>query len=111
MDRALDAVFASPRDHAPSGSAVLDAAQPHFAEKLDSRLREFPEVVFHHALFEHRRSRVDLHSARPKRLKGTLREDRHRFQADNVLRPSRRMNFPGRYHRRHAAMQAALNPA
>ena len=64
VNRALDAVFAGPRNHAASGGSVFHAAQADLAEKLHARGGEFLEVIFHHALFQHRRA-----ARRPSRLR------------------------------------------
>ena len=44
-------------------------------------------------------------------MERALRKDRHRLEPDNVFRAPGRVNFSGGNHRRHAAMQAAVDPA
>ena len=68
VNRALDAVFAGPCDHAASGGSIFHAAQADFAEKFHAGGGEFFEVVFDHALFENRRTGVDLHASGTKRV-------------------------------------------
>ena len=63
-----------------------------------------------HPGLDHRRARMHLHAARAKVRKATLRSDRHRLEADDVARPTGRVNFARRHHRGDAAMQAGIDP-
>ncbi len=111
VDGALDAVFARPSDHLARGRAVLDAAEPDFAEQLDAGRGEFPEIVLDHFAFDHRRAGMNLHAAGAQRPERALREDRHRLQADDVARPAGHVHLAGRDHRGDAAVEIAVDPA
>ena len=69
------------------------------------------EVVFDHALFENRRTGIDLYAAGPKRLEGALRENGHRLQANGIFRAAGRVDFTGGNHRGDATVQAAVDPS
>jgi hypothetical protein len=56
VDGALHAVFAGPFDHLARRLAVLDAAQADLAQQFDARSRQVAEILFHHAVFDHRRA-------------------------------------------------------
>src|SRR6266542_3526624 len=111
MNRTLDAVFAGPGNHSTAGDSIFHTAQTDFAEELHTGGGKFLEIVFDHALFKHRRAGIDLHTTRAKRMEGTLREDGHRFQADDVLRTAGRVHLPRRDHGGNTTVQAALDPA
>ena len=99
------------RDHAASGGSVFYAAQTDFAEKFHAGGGEFFEVIFDHALFENGRTGVDLHSTGAKGVEGALRENRHRFQADDIFGAAGSVDFSGGNHRRDTAVQATVDPA
>src|SRR5260370_28266685 len=93
------------------GLAIFYAAQADLAENLDSGGGEFFEVVFDHAMFDHGSTGINFDSAGAKGVKGALRENRHRLQADNILRTAGRVDFAGGDHRGDAAVEVAIDPA
>src|SRR5258708_1942609 len=111
VNRALYTVLPGPRNHTMSGGAVLYAAKSNLAQEFDSRGSQFFEVIFNHALLQHRRPSVDFHASRPKILEGSLRKDRHCLQSDDIFRAAWRMHFSGGDHRGDTTMQTAIDPA
>src|SRR5215831_18714032 len=109
MNGALDAVFPRPCDHAASGGAVFHAAQADFSEKFHARGSEFLEVVFDHALLEDRSARVDLYSTGTICLKGTLREDGHCLQSNDIFRASGSVHLACRDHCGDASVHVAVD--
>jgi len=111
VNGALDAAFAGPGDHLARGFAVFHAAQADLAQNLDSCSGEFLEVILDHAVFEDGSTRVDLHSARTKGMKGALGEDGHCFQANDVFGAAGGVHFSGGDHCSDAAVKVAIDPA
>ena len=110
VNRAVEAIFARPRDHFARRRSVLDAAQPDLAEEAHPRLRQFLEVALLHAVLDDRRAGVHLYPAGAECGERALRRDRHRFKADDVARPARRMHLARGDHGRDPAMQAGVDP-
>ena len=110
MDRALDAVFARPAHHLVRGLAVLDRAQPDFAQQLDTRLGQILEVLLDHAMLDHRRAGMHLDPRGPEILVPALRRNRHRLEAHDVLGTARHVHLAGRNQRRDPAVQRAVDP-
>ena len=54
---------------------------------------------------------MNLHAARSERLECALRENRHRFEPDDIFRTPRRVDLARRDHGGDAAVQAAVDPA
>src|SRR5260221_2046583 len=98
VNRALDTVFAGPRDHPASSRTVFHAAQADFAEEFHASGCEVFEVILDHALFEHGFAGVDFYASGAIRVEGALRENRHGFQPDNVFRAAGGVNFSGGDH-------------
>ena len=59
------------------GRAVLDAAEPDFAEQLHARRGQFLEILLDHAGFDHRRAGMELDAAGAKRRRTRAARDRH----------------------------------
>ncbi len=100
-----------PSHHLFRGRAVLDAAEPDFAEQLDARRGQLLEVLLDHLAFDHRRAGVHLHAAGAQRPERALREDRHRLEADHVARAAGHVDLARGNHGGDAAVQKAVDPA
>src|SRR5579862_6689729 len=111
MNRALDAVFAGPRDHAASGRPIFHAAEADLAKKFHTGGSQFLEIFFDHTLFENGRAGINLDASRTKCLKGTLRENCHRLESDNVFRAARRVNLTSGNHGGDASVKTTVDPA
>ncbi len=111
MDGALNAVLACPRHHLFRFVARLDRAQAHLTEQAHPGFRQFLEVLFEHAFFDHGRTRQNLDTPWPEVVKRTLRRDGEGLQANNVFGPAWQVNFAGRNHGGHTAMHGRINPA
>ena len=111
VDGAADAVLARPRHHLLRLVGFLDAAEADLAQQRDAGRGQFGEVALDHALLEHRRAGQHLDAARAEAGEGALRGDRQRLDADDVLRPAGQVHLARRDHRRHAAVEAAVDPA
>ena len=110
VNGALDPVLARPADHALRLLSGLDAAEADLAEQLDAGRGEVDEVLLLHALFDDRRAGVNLHPAWPKAIEDALAGDGEGLEADDVAGPARHVHLPGRDHRRHPAVEGAVDP-
>ena len=90
----------------------LAAAEADLAEQLDAGGGQLLEILLDlHLVFDHRRTGMHLHAAGAAASKRALGENRHRFQADHVARPSGHVDLARRNHGGDAAMQIAVDPA
>ena len=111
VDGALDAVFARPFHHAPGGGAVLDAAEPHFAQKLHAGIREVLEILFGHLGLDAGRTGVELDAGWAEIGVLPLCRDRQCLEADDVARAARRVHLAGRDHGGDTAIHVGIDPA
>src|SRR5580704_560952 len=111
MNGALHAVLTGPSDHLAGGRSVFHAAETDFAEKVYAGFRERFEIVFDHAVFQHRRAGENFDAAGTQCGEATLCGDGQSFEANDVFGAARRMHFAGGNHGGDAAMQAAIDPA
>src|SRR6185437_16543845 len=85
--------------------------ETYFAEPPHTRGGHLLEVLLDHTRLDDRRTGVNLDAARPQIGKRALRKNRHRLQADDVLRAAGHVDFTRGDHGGNAAMQKTVDPS
>src|SRR4029434_628726 len=99
-----------PAHHLARGGAVLYAAQSDFAEQFYAGGGHLLEILFDHLAFDAGRTSMHIHAAGPQCPERTLRENRHRLEANDVARTAGHVHFAGGDHGGDAAVQIAIAP-
>ena len=89
VDGALDAILARPRHHLLRFLTLFDAAEPNLPQQFDTCVSHLLEILFYHALLDHRRAGMHLHAAGTHVHESALRRYRQCFDPGHILRPSR----------------------
>ncbi len=111
VNRALDSILARPSDHLTRGRSIFYATQPDLPQHGDASRCQLFKILLNHSMLDHRSPRMNSHAPGTKHRKCPLGKDGHRFHADHIFRPPRRVHLARGNHRSDSAMQVAVDPA